>query len=332
MRFPTSIRYAALRVLSLRSIRVSGSCLRFAPALVLLATLVSACADREPPPFVQWLPDHPIVAAHRGGADLAPENTIRAFEVAMEPGVEAELIELDMHRSSGGELVVIHDRSVDRVTGEGAGCAAEQDTEHETFGTVLVAEHTVEELQAFDAGYCFEDADGAFPYRDSGVFIPTLREVLDRFPGQRFVLEVKDHATETAEELVEVLDESDDWDRTCILDFDDGFIAEFAALAPEEACIAHPSSGIRCWATAEIFPFGGGGCPAWDVMWMPHDNSGFDLKKASLVGDIQATGAPVFMWTINDAALMQQVLDTGADGVVTDRPDLLRELVGTPGG
>ena len=301
-------------------------------ASLLAIALLSSCAEQEPSPFVQWLPSHPIVAAHRGGADLAPENTIRAIETATQPGIEAELIELDMHRSASGELVVIHDRSVDRVTGEGSGCSTEQDTEHETFGALLVADQTVEELQAFDAGACWEAPDGTFPYRGTGVVIPTLREVLARFPGQRFVLEVKDHALETAEELAEVLDEGGDWGRTCILDFDDAFIAELAAIAPAQACIAMPTSGIRCWATGDIFPFGGGGCPAWDLMWMPTESAGFDLRNESLVRDIQAAGMPVFMWTVNDTAGMEAVLATGAEGVVTDRPDLMRELVGLPGG
>jgi glycerophosphoryl diester phosphodiesterase len=301
-------------------------------ALIAVALLLAACDEpRETPEFVQWLPDHPIVAAHRGGAHLAPENTIRAFEVAQEPGIEAELIELDMHRSDDGQLVVIHDRSVDRVTGQGNGCATEQDTEEETFGELLVGEMTVAELQELDAGYCFEDEDGAFPYRDAGVTIPTLAEVLLRFPGQRFVLEVKDHDPETATLLLALLEQMDAFDRTCILDFDDEFIDELGSQAPDEACIAMPSSGIRCWATAEIFPFGGGGCPAWDLMWMPEDNSGFDLKKESLVRDLHAAGLPVFMWTVNDVETMETIVDIGADGVVTDRPDLLREVIGTPG-
>ena len=77
-------------------------------------------------------------------------------------------------------------------------------------------------------------------------------------------------------------------------------------------------------------PFGGGACERYDLGMVPHENGGYDLKKERFVDNIQATGAPVFMWTINDEPLMEQVLDLGVDGVVTDRPDLLREVIGAP--
>jgi len=269
----------------------------------------------------------PLVAAHRGGADLAPENTLQAFRAAQGPAIEAELIELDLHRAADGELVVIHDRTVDRVTGAGSGCSTLQDTEHETFGSLAVADLTLAELQELDAGACHDDGSERFPFRGTGVQIPSLRQVLEELDSQRFLLEVKDHDPATAVALLDLLESLDAYHRTCILDFDDAFVTELAGLAPEEACIAMPSSGIRCWSTAEVFPFGGGGCPSWDVMWMPHTNSGLDLARPGLVRDLQAAGIPVFMWTANDRDTMEAILQTGANGVVTDRPDLLRSLL-----
>ena len=297
-------------------------------ALLPLVLLVG-CAPVEPPPFIQWLPDHPLISAHRGGAHLAPENTLAA--VVQAQNHDAEIIEIDVQRSADGELMVIHDHSVDRVTGEGRGCAVEQDTTTETFGSVRVDELDVAELQALDAGACFADLDGDPTYRDSGVFVPTLREMLSSFPSQRFVVESKDHEVEAAEELLDVLTELDAFARTCILDFDDGFIAALAERAPPEACIAQPASGIRCWSTSGLFPFGGGGCPDYDLMWMPHTNSGLSLKKRSIVQDIQDAGMPVFMWTLNEPDLLADVLALGVNGVVTDRPDLARALIGAPG-
>ncbi len=291
--------------------------------------LLCGCAEAEPPAFVQWLPDHPVISAHRGGAHLAPENTIAAVVEAQNHDVE--IIEIDVQRSADGELMVVHDHSVDRVTGEGGGCDTAQDTQTETFGSVLVHDLTVAELQAFDAGRCFLDLDGEASYAGTGVVLPTLREMLTAFPSQRFLVESKDHEAEAATELLAVLTELDAFDRTCVLDFDDGFVATLAAQAPEGACIAQPSSGIRCWSTSGLFPFGGGGCPDYDLMWMPHENSGLSLKQPSIVADIQAAGMPVFMWTLNDAALLAEVLALGVDGVVTDRPDLARALIGSPG-
>ncbi len=299
--------------------------------LVGLAAALAGCTS-ERPPFIEWLPDIPIVAAHRGGAEIAPENTLAAFRRAREPDIEAELIELDFHRDRFGELVVIHDKTIDRVTGEGRdGCDTEQDSEDETFGDLRVDELTFLELAEYDAGYCFEDEDGEFPYRDAGVTIPTLRSVLEEFPTQRFVLESKDHTPEAAAALLALLEELDAFDRSCVLDFDEDFIEAYAQDAPEEACIAHPSSGIRCWTTGDLTPFSGGGCPDWDLMWMPHERSGVDLARAGVVRDLHAAGMPVLMWTVDAPDRMQEILDVGADGVVTDRPDVMRDLVGRPG-
>lgn len=303
-----------------------------ARTLLFGALLSLTACSTEPPPFVQWLPSHPVIAAHRGGSEIAPENTLAAFQRVQEPDIEAEVIELDFHRDMYGQLVVIHDRSIDRVTGEGRdGCDTEQDTEGETFGDLVVSELTALELSAYDAGYCFEDEDGEFPYRDTGVSIPTLRDVLTALPTQRFLLESKDHTPEAAAALLSLLEELAAFERTCVLDFDEEFVEAFAGDAPEEACIAHPSSGIRCWTTGDLFPFGSGGCPDWDVMWMPNENSGFDLVRPGVVSDLHAAGVPVFMWTVDDPVRMQEIIDVEADGIVTDRPDLMRELVGTPG-
>lgn len=296
------------------------------PALLLLG-----CPSSEVPAFVDWLPNHTTVAAHRGGDHLGPENTMRAIQIAQQPDVDAEIVEIDLHMSSDGEIVVIHDKTVDRTTATGAlGCETAEDTTTETFGEIKVSDLTVAELQELDAAACFVGLDGTTPYAGTGVVIPTLREVLETFASQRFVLEIKQKEPSIVEPLVDLVRELGAMDRSCFLAFDETATQELAAYAPE-ACLSMPSSGIRCWSTEQIFPFGGGGCPAYDVMWMPHESSGFDLKKQRLVNNVQAAGMPVFMWTINDLETMQAVAELGVDGIITDRPDLTRELLGSPG-
>ena len=298
--------------------------------LLLLILLTTGCAVPASTPFVSWLPNHTTVAAHRGGDHLGPENTIRAIQIAQQPDIDAEIVEIDLHTSADGEVVVIHDKTVDRVTGIGTGCGTAEDTASETFGTEKVHDMTVAELQALDAAACFEGLDGTNPFAGTGVVIPTLREVLEAFPSQRFMLEIKQKEPSIIEPLLAVVGELDAFDRSCFLAFDEQATQELAEAAPE-ACVSMPSSGIRCWSTENIFPFGGGGCPAYDVMWMPHENSGFDLKKQRLVDNVQAAGMPVFMWTINDQETMAAAAELGVEGIITDRPDLAREQLGTPG-
>ena len=305
--------------------------------ILVLISFAVGC-ESEPTAFVHGLPDGQLVVAHRGGAQIAPENTMAAFLASAAPSVAAEVMELDIHTSSDDHLMVIHDRSIDRVTGEGNGCDTEQDTEEETYGSMLVHDLTYDELRQYNAGYCWEDPDAAedapesvrYPYRSSNTQIPTLSQVMESLGDQRFIIEIKQQEPSLVELVFELVERQDALDRVCFLNFDPDGVSELASEAPEGTCVALSSEGIRCWASEAIMPFGGGACERYDLGMVPHENGGYDLKKERFVRNIQATGAPVFMWTINDEPMMEQVLDLGVDGVVTDRPDLLRELIGAP--
>jgi glycerophosphoryl diester phosphodiesterase len=217
------------------------------------------------------------------------------------------------------------------VTGAGNGCDTEEDTQTETFGALRVADLTVAELQEHDAGACWDDGDGGRPFAGQGVEIPTLREVLEAFPSTRFVIEWKQHDQAAVDAGLAVIEEMSAFSRSCMLDFDDGNTARIAAALPEDGCLAMPSSGIRCAATEGLFPFSDGGCPAYDVLWMPATSSGLDLVTRRVVGNAHDRGIPVFFFTIDDEATMARIEDVGADGVVTDLPDLARAVYGTRG-
>src|SRR5918912_1660156 len=110
----------------------------------------------------EWPPN----LAHRGASALAPENTIEAFRLALEAGAGG--LELDVHMTRDGHVAVIHDATVDRTTS----------------GTGSVSAMTLEELRSLDAGHNFSSDGGlTHPYRGRDVRVPTLEEVLERFPG-----------------------------------------------------------------------------------------------------------------------------------------------------
>src|SRR5918998_1323473 len=116
----------------------------------------------------------PVNLAHRGASALAPENTIEAFRLAVEAGAGG--LELDVHVTRDGHIVVIHDATVDRTTN----------------GTGAVSEMTLEELRRLDAGHNFSpDGGPTRPYRGRGVRVPTLREVLREFPGVAVNIDIK---------------------------------------------------------------------------------------------------------------------------------------------
>lgn len=110
--------------------------------------------------------DWPVNFAHRGASGLAPENTLEAFRIGVEAGARG--LELDAHMTLDGEVVVLHDPTVDRTT-DGSGA---------------VAEMPLADLRRLDAGYRFSpDGGSSYPYRGRGLRIPTLAEVYDEFPG-----------------------------------------------------------------------------------------------------------------------------------------------------
>ena len=128
-----------------------------------------------PRPGHPYLAGSPLLIAHRGGAGLAPENTLSAFQNAVHEW-GADMLEMDVRSTLDGEVVVIHDDTVDRTTN----------------GTGRVADLTLEQLGKLDAGFHFRDPMGVHSFRGNGVTIPRFEEVLDALPGVRMNVEAKD--------------------------------------------------------------------------------------------------------------------------------------------
>src|SRR5688572_26020312 len=134
-----------------------------------------------------YLAGAPLLVAHRGGARLAPENTLVAFTQAVERW-RADILETDVHLSADGEVVVIHDPTVDRTT-DGSG---------------RVRDLPWAALRELDAGYRFRALDGSSPFRGAGVRLPLLAELLERFPRMRINVECK--TAEAAAPLARVIE------------------------------------------------------------------------------------------------------------------------------
>ena len=304
-------------------------------ALVLTALAISAgltgCSSGEQSAFVEWLPaDRAVVIAHRGGAQLAPENTLAAMHRAGEADADAEIIEIDLQQTSDGVIVVSHDRTVDRATGEGNGCDIEQDPIAEgSNGARFIHDMTLAEVQSLDAGFCFADLEGVNSFRGTGLVIPTLEEVLEEFPGRRFILEIKQHEPSIVDALVDLVGEFSAFERSCFLTFHDEEIADLRAAAPPEACVSMSAAGTRCFAGEDLLPFGGVPCDIGDIVVVPDASAPFDLKRSRFVANMQSYGMPVFMFTINDADTLVRALGAGINGVITDRPDIARARIGS---
>src|ERR671921_1084938 len=144
--------------------------------------------------------DWPVNLAHRGASSLAPENTIEAFRLALEAGAGG--LELDVHMTRDGHIVVIHDATVDRTTN----------------GFGAVSEMTFDELRRFDAGHNFSpDGGSTRPYRGRGVRVPTLGEVLEEFPSVAVNIDIKAGTPGIEETLFRVLREADALRRVLVV-------------------------------------------------------------------------------------------------------------------
>lgn len=248
----------------------------------------------------------PLLIAHRGGAELAPENTLEAFRQA-ESKWAADMIELDVHASADGHCVVIHDPTVDRTT-EGQG---------------EVARMTLEELRSLDAGYRFSsDGGGTHPYRGRGLRIPTIEEVLEALPRMRFVVEVKTGAAQ--QPLLDAVQRAGAEDRVVAAGAEDRDRTLFPLYpgpvsASGQQCarfyFLHRLRLGRLWRV-----------PA-DAVHIPETWGGRRVLTPRLVRDLHAHGLMVNVWTVNDPADMNRLLDWGVDGIITDRPDLLADIL-----
>lgn len=251
----------------------------------------------------------PYLIAHRGGAALAPENTFAAFDNAVKLGADA--LELDARLTRDGEVVVIHDASVERVT-DGKG---------------LVAETNFADLARLDAGHCFRDGDG-FPFRGRGVHIPRLADLFARHPRVLMNIEAKDTTADLAEALVAVIKKAGKVDEVCIGSEDDVQGERLRALLPE-ACQFFPSQAAACHILAARMGNDASGCPGgYQLLDVPMWHEGMLLLDDGVVAALHARGIPIHAWTIDDESDMRTLIERGVDGIMTDRPDVLRRVLG----
>ena len=253
-----------------------------------------------PRPGHPYLAGSPSLVAHRGGAKLAPENTVAAFQQAVEAW-RADVLEMDVHLSADGEVVVIHDATVDRTTD----------------GTGRVDELPWAALRELDAGCRFVPLDGMASFRGRGVRLPRFEEVLETFPRSR--LNVESKSPEAAGPLVELIRRHGATHRVLIA-------AEYertrrAARGYKGAWGA--SSGQV--AKLRFLPFGY--TPMADVIQVCEWWHGIRVVTPSFLARAHRRNLPVQVWTVDDPVAMRRLLSWGVDGIQSDRPDLLASVL-----
>ncbi len=237
--------------------------------------------------------DHPVpyAFAHRGGNQVAPENTVAAFQHAVDLGYR--YLETDVHLTNDGVLVAFHDSGLERV----AGLAGS------------VADHSWSELSTIDLG----QATG----------IPTLDELLTTFPEHRFNIDPK--ADEAVAPLAEAIKSHRAIDRVCVGSFSDQRLADLRARLGRALCMSPGPRGLLALAAASRRPKPGRNLRFGAVQIPP--TLGRLKLSAAQVERFQELGLQVHVWTINEESEMRRLLDLGVDALMTDHTQLLKDVL-----
>ncbi len=276
--------------------------------LILVLRFISKPAIEHP--YYAADLNYPLVIAHQGGDGLWPGDTMFAFQNAADMG--ADVLEMDVHITKDGVLVLMHDEAVDRTT-DGSG---------------EIESMTLEELKKLDAGYDWSPDDGAsFPFRGTGVTIPTMEEVFAAFPDKHMTIEIKKTNASMAKPFCELIREYDMQDKVLIASFHDERLAEFREECPEVA-----TSSAKNETTIFVLltkPFlGSFYSPKFFSLQVPEESGGITVMTPAFVKAAHERNLAVEPWTINDAETMKKLIAWGVDGIITDRPDIMLEVLG----
>ena len=272
-----------------------------------VASLLARPAAQRP--VFERLTARPLVIAHRGGEGLWPSNTLFAFQKAAELGVD--MLEMDVHASADGVLVVRHDDTVDSTT-DGVG---------------EVKAKTLAELKALDAGYTWTDDNGqSFPFRGQGITIPTLEEVFAALPDMPMTLEIKQADPPINQALCDLIHRYNKTDQVIVGSFHTDALNDFRRRCPEVATSGHEDD-VRAFVYLSMAGLAGIHSPQAQALQVPRRFGNVEIITARSVRAAHARGLNVQVWTVNEKSEMADLLEMGVDGIITDRPDYLLELL-----
>ena len=237
------------------------------------------------------------VVGHRGNAAHAPENTLESFRQAAEIGVDA--LELDVHLSGDGHVVVIHDPTLDRTT----------DASGRVDRLALAA------IQRADAGAKFtRDRGTTHPWRGRGITVPTLDEVLGSFPAMPLLIEIKDKAASRAtRDLIEQHAASA---RCIVASFDDDAMTAFAGSGIAQGGSRRDTAALlwRALLRAPVRRV------RFQVLCMPPSHRGLPLPIGGYARILEPLGVPVHCWTIDDPRDAERLRRRGVRGIISNDP------------
>lgn len=250
----------------------------------------------------------PIAFSHRGGAKRWPENTLLAFRESYDLGFR--FIETDIHETSDGQFVCFHDPTLERTTN----------------GRGKLLDHSLAELRRLDAAHHFIE-NGAYTFRGADVRIPTLEEALELPSDLHYNLELKPNDPALAARLWEFIEHHGIHDRVLVASEHDAVTDAFRARSRGRVATSSGRKGAKAFLARSLtgtwkhamFPF--------DALQIPRALKGKKLATPAFVEAAHHHGIQVHVWTIDEPAQMEELLRNGVDGIMSDLPDVLLEVL-----
>ena len=263
-----------------------------------------------------WLERRPFNWAHRGGAKEAPANTLFGFAEALKNGADG--LELDVHATSDGALVVSHDKRLGKMTKE----------------RWPIRARTLSDLKSVDAAYWWTpgkvyDHDEAAPHphrgkaaSDPAFQIPTLSEVFDAFPDVSCNIELK--RPKYQKTLADLLNDRPP-DLDIVVSFWTSVIRRFAKFAPNAATAASTAYILYVKLRSLLVPAQRRSRHV--ALQAPEYLRGIPIVTRRFVKRAHRAGLAVHVWTIDEPRVMDRLLDLGVDGIITDKPSVLEVVL-----
>jgi glycerophosphoryl diester phosphodiesterase len=249
------------------------------------------------------------VIAHRGGRGLGPENTLTVFRLSLAAG--ADVLEMDVRTTADEHLVVLHDATVDRTTdGHGA-----------------VNMISLAQLKKLDAGYHWTaDAGRSFPYRNRGITVPTLPEVLATVADTPLIMELKEDGPTISQLLCSELRTNNRTASVLVASALAGALERFRSACPGVATSAGPADAMRFYLLNRI-GLTALYSPKEQALLVPKTFKGREVASDKFVEAAHGRNLNVTVWTVNADEDMRRLIAAGVDGIITDYPDRLADIV-----
>ncbi|MBQ9736058.1 MAG: hypothetical protein IJV96_04660 [Clostridia bacterium] len=328
----------------MKALKRIGTVLLILGAFLLIINLIPPAKNVENNPFVVGEGNLPMIAAHRGGGECNPENTLLAFREAVATyGVE--IIESDLYLTKDGYLVYNHDDYIDETCNVNGDITLDEVKAlcKDKANRHYIKDMTLEELRAYNFGYYFEDDNGERIYKDVislsefGLQIATVEQLFEEFyqsnPDLLFIVEIKDggdRGREACRILSETLDKYPAYrDRIVVGTFHDEIEEELKASYPDLYRGAPTGTAAKFIVTQMLGVnlFDGSDFACLQIPTSYDVGITLNLDKQTYINRAHRRNIAVQYWTINDEETMRKLIEMGCDCIMTDNPALLKQVL-----